>query len=381
MFLARLWLSLALAHGIGAALTYKGTDWSSVKVVEDAGYTYKTASGTPAALETILKSSGVNTVRFVFRMALSDAIPHCWPHKFHTTNLEFSPPISQRIWVNPSHGIYNLEYSIALAKRASKAGLSIFLDLHFSDTWADPGHQTTPDGWPSETIEDLAWETYNYTLAVANAFAAAKIEPAIISIGNEIRVGLMWPLGKTDNFYNIAKLLNSAAYGIKDSNLKKPKIMIHLDNGWSWPDQQYFYENVLAAGPLLKTDFDIMGVSYYPFYGASATLATLKSTLAKMAKTWGKEIIVAETNWPVDCPNPDQDFPSDVAHIPFSAAGQTKFIKALADVVKATSGGVGLFVWEPGWFTYAGLGSSCASNLMFSPSGEASSSMEVFASI
>lgn len=59
-------LVLALAHGLSAALTYKGVDWSSVKVEEQAGYTYKTTSGTTEPLETILKASGVNTVRFVY---------------------------------------------------------------------------------------------------------------------------------------------------------------------------------------------------------------------------------------------------------------------------------------------------------------------------
>lgn len=58
--------SLALARGLDAALTYKGVDWSSVVVEEDAGYTYKTTSGTTEPLETILKASGVNTVRFVY---------------------------------------------------------------------------------------------------------------------------------------------------------------------------------------------------------------------------------------------------------------------------------------------------------------------------
>lgn len=288
---------------------------------------------------------------------------------------------SQRIWVNPSDGIYDLDYNIELAKRAGNAGLSVYLDLHFSDTWADPGHQATPSGWPS-TIGDLAWEAYNYTLAVSNAFAAANLSPVIISIGNEISAGLLWPLGETPNYYNIAEILHSAAWGIKDSGLAtQPKIMIHLPDGWDWSEQEYFYETTLAQGPLLTTDFDMMGVSYYPFYNSAATLASLKSSLANMASAWGKEIVVAETNWPVSCPNPAYAFPSDVASIPFSAAGQTTFIKDVAAIVAATSGGAGLFYWEPAWINNAGLGSSCSSNLMFSSSGVAYSSLSVFASI
>lgn len=204
-----------------------------------------------------------------------------------------------------------------------------------------------------------------------------------MSIGNEITAGLLWPLGKTSSYYNIARLLHSASAGIKDSNLAtKPKIMIHLDNGWSWATQKYFYTTTLAEGPLLTTDFDIMGVSYYPFYNSAATLASLKSSLNSMASTWGKYLVVAETDWPYSCPSPAYAFPSDTTSIPFSAAGQTTFVKDVAAIVAAVSGGHGLFYWEPAWVQNAGLGSSCADNLLVSYSNdEVRSSMAVFASI
>ena len=92
-----------------AALAFKGVDWSSVAVEEAAGKTYKNAAGTTQPLETILKASGVNTVR-------------------------------QRLWVSDS-STYNLAYNLKLAARAKAAGLGVYLDMHFSDTWADPGHQ------------------------------------------------------------------------------------------------------------------------------------------------------------------------------------------------------------------------------------------------
>jgi arabinogalactan endo-1,4-beta-galactosidase len=104
---------LAIISVSQAALTYKGVDWSSLLVEEAAGKTYKTTSGNTEALETILKTSGVNTVR-------------------------------QRLWVNPSGGDYDLAYNIKLAQRAHAAGLNIYLDMHLSDTWADPGHQVNP---------------------------------------------------------------------------------------------------------------------------------------------------------------------------------------------------------------------------------------------
>lgn len=157
--------------------------------------------------------------------------------------------------------------------------------------------------------------------------------------------------------------------------------MIHIDNGWNWATQQYFYTTTLSEGPLLLSDFDVMGVSYYPFYSSSATLTSLESSLKDMASTWGKEIIVAETNWPYSCPDPEYPFPSGTTSIPFSAAGQTQWIEDVANVLDAVSGGVGLFYWEPAWINNAGLGSSCADNLLFDSTGEARSSLATFSSI
>lgn len=227
-------------------------------------------------------------------------------------------------------------------------------------------------------------QLYNYTLDVANSFASAGISPKIISIGNEISDGLLFPTGNYDDngFANVATLLHSAAWGIKDSDLStQPSIMIHLPNGWDWDLQSWFYEGVLAAGDLVDTDFDMMGVSYYPFYSSSATLASLKTSLTNMASQWGKDIVVAETNWPTSCSSPAYSFPSDTTSIPFSAEGQSTWLKDVAEIVEGVSGGVGLFYWEPAWLDNAALGSSCEYNTMFSTSGEALSSLATFSSL
>lgn len=100
-----------------------------------------------------------------------------------------------------------------------------------------------------------------------------------------------------------------------------------------------------------------------------------------MASTWGKEIIVAETDWPTSCSSPAYSFPSDLTSIPFSAAGQTTFVQKLAAVVDAVSTGSGLFYWEPAWVDNAALGSSCSSNTMFQYPGTALSSLSVFSTI
>jgi arabinogalactan endo-1,4-beta-galactosidase len=334
---------------VALALTYKGVDWSSVALEEKKGIQY-TNGGAAQPLEKILAANGVNSVR-------------------------------QRVWVNPSNGDYNLDYNLKLAKRAKAAGLSVYLTLHFSDTWADPANQRIPSGWPTG-IDDLAWKLYNYTQQVSNAFQSAGVPPAVISIGNEITAGLLFPTGSTKSYYNIGRLLNSAAYGIKDSSLSpKPKIMIHLDKGWDWGTQEYFYTQVLAQKGLTLGAFDAMGVSFYPFYGSGATFSALETSLTNMANKWGKQIFVSELDWPTSCPSPAQPFPSDMRNIPFSADGQAQFIKKVASIVSKVKGGAGLYYWEPAWMNNQALGSSCPSNTLFSWPGKALSSLSAFKSI
>lgn len=88
-----------------------------------------------------------------------------------------------------------------------------------------------------------------------------------------------------------------------------------------------------------------------------------------MANKYGKPIVVAETDWPVQwCvttialqfvrSSNDKDstntteypFPSDTKDIPFTVSGQTEWVHDILDIVKAIPHGLGqgLFYWEPG---------------------------------
>ncbi|KAF1935935.1 glycosyl hydrolase 53 [Clathrospora elynae] len=340
-----------------AALSYKGVDWSSLLIEEKAGKTYKNAAGQTQPLETILKNSGVNTVR-------------------------------QRIWVNPADGNYNLDYNIKLAKRAKAAGLNIYLDFHYSDNWADPGKQVVPAAWKSLAKDALVKQVYDYTKSALNTFASNGIAPSLVSIGNEITSGLLFPVGqlsKSGGPANVAALLKSASKAVRESNLSpKPKIMLHLDNGWNWDTQMWWYDTVLGSGGGLSLgDFDVQGLSYYPFYNAAATLAALATSMGNMANKYGKEVMVVETNWPSYCPSPSTAFPADTKSIPISVDGQVQWMKEVAKRVTAVPSGkgTGLFYWEPAWIDNPGLGSSCGWNLMVGDDGKVMNSLAVFGSI
>ncbi|EPQ28415.1 uncharacterized protein PFL1_04242 [Pseudozyma flocculosa PF-1] len=353
--LRHLYLLPLFVSAAAAALTYKGVDWSSTSLLESQGTKWYTSSGSPAALETIMAQNGVNTVR-------------------------------QRIWVNPSGGVYGLDYNVALARRAQKAGLKVYLDFHYSDTWADPAHQVPPAKWKGQGIDDLSNTLYQYTLQSMQAFKSAGIDVEMVSIGNEIRNGLLAPVGALDPStndvaWNTARLLHSASAGVRDAKLpRRPKIMIHIDNGWDASLQTKWYEKVLKANSLLATDYDIQGVSYYPFYDSRATLANLASGIRTLKSKYAKEVMVVETDWPSKCSSPKYPFPSDTKNIPFTTAGQAQWIQTVAKTAQQ-AGADGLFYWEPFWKSNANLGSSCEDNTFIDAQGRVTTALAAFKSI
>jgi arabinogalactan endo-1,4-beta-galactosidase len=143
------------------------------------------------------------------------------------------------------------------------------------------------------------------------------------------------PTGSTSNWSNIARILHSAAWGVKDAatatSTTAPLIIVHTDNGWNQATQTWFYSNLMAQGTFLSTDFDIMGFSFYPFYGTSATLANLKSSLEYMISTYGKDVIIAETDFPNSC----SGVTLSESSIPVSAAGQTEWVSDIISLLEA----------------------------------------------
>jgi len=160
-------------------------------------------------------------------------------------------------------------------------------------------------------------------------------------------------------------LLHAASQGVRNASTSA-KIMVHLDDGWSYSKQQYFYQNVLNTY-FTANDYDIQGVSFYPFYNTEATFNNLNSSLTQLAKAYNKDIIVAETNWPYNCQGgPRLSEPT----IATGAQGQLDWMQRVYQVVRGIPGnhGKGIFYWEPAWISNANLGSGCSDNLIFDTS-------------
>jgi arabinogalactan endo-1,4-beta-galactosidase len=92
--------------------------------------------------------------------------------------------------------VNSLEYTLKLAERIRAAGLRLILDLHYSDTWADPTHQAKPKAWQDLAPDRLEAEVLAYTRQVVAAHKGRGILPDIVQIGNEITPGMLWDTGR-----------------------------------------------------------------------------------------------------------------------------------------------------------------------------------------
>jgi arabinogalactan endo-1,4-beta-galactosidase len=339
------WLLVAsglLAIGSGSATSapfMAGADISSLPVHEAAGAIYRDGGVAGDAIE-ILRDHGTNWFRL--RLFVD-------PQFQNNSDGGYDPFVAQ-----------DLEYTIALAQRVKAAGGKVLLDFHYSDTWADPGHQWKPDAWSSiSTLSGLQQQVYDYTKQSIEAFKAAGALPEMVQIGNEISNGTLWNeptwagsnsgyvwTGGSHNtgFDRLATLLSAGINGARDGagEGEEPLVMIHHDKGSQWGTTEYYFDKLLPRLQANGTDIDVIGYSYYPIYH-SGGIQGLQENLNNTVEAYGKPVVVVETGFPSRSPQ----FYGQNLGFPVSQAGQQQFLDAVVDAVENVPNdmGLGAFWW------------------------------------
>ena len=75
--------------------------------------------------------------------------------------------IRLRLWHTPEDEYNTLERTLNMAQRVRDKGMNILLLPHYSDTWADPGHQTKPSVWDDLPFEVLKDSLYQYNMLLS----------------------------------------------------------------------------------------------------------------------------------------------------------------------------------------------------------------------
>lgn len=276
-----------------------------------------------------------------------------------------------RLWNDPyspqgepyGAGGCDLSYVITLARRVVSQGFSWMLDLHYSDFWADPGKQTIPKAWQGMTMEELADAVGSYTLSVLEALRGAGVTPNMVSVGNELSNGLLWPVGRTPNYPAITRLVSAGVEAVRRFDPKLP-VILHLDNGGNNALYREWFDHYFAMG---GTDFDIIGLSYYPFW--HGTMADLKANLLDIGQRYGKQLMVVEVSMgftmedyrkyealPPEKRKGMATRPELVEKInyPMTPEGQRVFLRDLIRMLRETPNAIGYCWWEPCWIPVPG---------------------------
>jgi len=269
-----------------------------------------------------------------------------------------------RLFVNPNDSdvvVNDLPYTVALARRVKAAGAKLLLDFHYSDTWADPGHQTTPAAWASLTLDSLERTVETYTAGVMAQLKRAGALPDIVQVGNEIDSGMLWPLGElyvgTDTataWSQFTALLKAAIRGVRDSLAPgdSVRVMLHYSLGGNSGGTQWFFDHMGGYG----VPYDLIGLSYYPFWHGALT--DLQANLWATAARYGKDIVVVETTYPWRTDG-WQSMVTNGAGMswPATPQGQASYLQSLIATVAGTPNGHGAGVvwWYPEAIQVPGL--------------------------
>lgn len=278
-----------------------------------------------------------------------------------------------RVWKNPTDGHSGLVEVKNLALRARQMGFKIWLTVHYSDTWADPGNQSKPAEWTNLSFIDLKTAVASYTTTVMN-----EIHPDIYQIGNETNDGFLWPQGKlSTNEAQYLQLAQAAITAIRAQSTTT-KIMFHYA-GISGSD--WFF------GKVHNLDYDYIGLSYYPIWHGK-DLNLLKTTINTLSQVHNKKVLIAETAYPFTLGY--NDFTNNIVGLsnqlipayPATADGQKNFLIAIKSLLQTTTNGIGFCYWGGEWVAFRGPqatnGSTFENQALWDFNNNALPAMEVF---
>ena len=329
----------------------KGMDLSTLLELERCGAKYYD-NGEERDLLAIMKSYDVDTIRI-----------RLWNDPWSETGESYGA------------GENDLKTSLEIAKRVTAAGFGVLLNFHYSDFWADPGKQIKPKAWADYGVKELEQAVYDYTLESMQTFLDAGVNITMVQVGNELSNGLLWPEGKVPNYDNIATFVNAGIHAVRKADATIP-VMIHLDNGGNNALYREWFDNFTKRGE----DFEIIGLSYYPFWHGS--LQMLNDNMNDIAERYGKDLVIAEVSMGYtmeDYKNYEKlsdeerkgyvTRPALVEKIeyPMTKQGQYDFMEDFLNRISHIKGGKGkgFFYWEPAWIPVPGSGWATPASLKY----------------
>ncbi len=314
------------------SIFYKGMDLSFQPELESFNVIYKDENNNPISVLPFIKQKGTNLIRL-------------------------------KLWCNPVSGLNGLNAVKIYALRIKQNNMSFMLDIHYSDTWADPANQTPPVTWQNLSLEDLKTKVYIYTKQVLNELKNQGTIPDFVQIGNETDSGFLWNYGKVwnsfnNNWNNYSALFNKGSQAVREVCGNITKIIFHHSS----VENSIYFLNQLMAYPI---DYDVIGLSYYPQF-QTKDLDLIQTKLNDLATIFNKEIMLVEVAYPFTLNYNDglNNYIGNANQIipvyPPTAQGQKDFMLKIISILKniPNNKGIGFVYWAPDWVSFSGNSAS-----------------------
>ena len=301
-----------------------GMDVSSVLAEEASGVKYYGYDGKEQDIFLTLAQSGINYIRV-----------RVWNDPFDKDGNGFGG------------GNCTIDTAVEIGKRASKCGMKLLVDFHYSDFWADPGKQMAPRAWAGLEIEQKTEAAYQFTKESLEKLRDAKVDVGMVQIGNETNGAL----AGEKTWFNIQYLMQAGAKAVRET-FPDALVALHFAN----PETAGSYATYASKLAYYDVDYDVFASSYYPYW--HGTLENLATVLSEIAEKYGKKTMVMETSYAYTAE--DTDFNGNTIgegslvtkNYPYTVQGQANSVIDVIDTVaNKTKNGIGVVYWEGAWIT------------------------------
>ena len=347
-----------------------GADISLFSATLESGSSYYNKDGKQESICKILKDSGINVARL---------------RLFH----DYTSPLGTPC------GRLDLARVISMIKECKEYGLKVLLDFHYSDTWADPGHQEAPYAWKDMTYQEVLVALYEYTRDCLQTIKDQNLSVEYVQIGNEIDNGIIYPYGHIDwddretSYQHMYEIISKGSKATREV-FPECKIIIHTANAlyrWVYEDtwgnvSMEFFKEMKER----NLDYDIIGASFYA-YQDPTPISCISDLVDNYQKEIGKPCMIVETSygytfewneWTSNSFHIDKELPG----YPVGYQGQTNLILDMIDELASAknNAGLGLFYWgaEAIPNTDPDMRSSWANQALFTYEGIATPTMSLF---
>ena len=180
-----------------------------------------------------------------------------------------------------------------------------------------------------------------------NELISENLTPDIVQIGNEINTMILQEENnhKKMDWDRNAFLINSGISAVRDLE-KGIEVMLHI----AQPENASWWFNEASTNGI--TDFDWIGLSYYPKW-STINIDEIDLEVKSLIEKFNKRLMVVETAYPFTLESKDNASnilgeDSLISSFPASVDGQYNYLQYLKS--KLISGGAeGLIYWEPAW--------------------------------